>query len=151
MPNDYPAPSTQSHKTITHNSTYTHPSPLHLISYIRITTVHSSMSLSSTSPPAPQVLEITIRGKVQGVFFRKHTQATASGLGLLGTVQNQPDGSVYAVAVGSTTQLDTFEKWCREVGSPKSRIDSVNAIRHASLADFGFVPKPMWTNFSILR
>ena len=111
----------------------------------------SNLSSSSTAS-VKQVLEITIRGRVQGVFFRKHTHAMASGLGLVGTVQNMADGSVYAVAVGTESQLDAFSRWCSEVGSPKSKIESVNQCRHSlEAAPPGLLPKVLWTGFSIVR
>ena len=41
-----------------------------------------------------------------GVFFRKHTQKKALELGLVGWVQNEPDGkSVTGDAQGSATAL----------------------------------------------
>jgi acylphosphatase len=44
--------------------------------------------------------QITVSGKVQGVWFRKSTQDKARELGLRGFVRNQPDGSVYIEASG---------------------------------------------------
>lgn len=43
---------------------------------------------------------ITVEGKVKGVWFRKHTQIKAKELGLNGIVKNQKDGSVYIEAIG---------------------------------------------------
>src|SRR5690606_18973187 len=42
-------------------------------------------------------LSLRIRGRVQGVFYRAETQATASRLGLAGWVRNREDGSVELV------------------------------------------------------
>ena len=39
-------------------------------------------------------VDITVRGRVQGVAFRWYTVRQAQGLGLVGWVRNQPDGSV---------------------------------------------------------
>ena len=39
---------------------------------------------------------ITIQGKVQGVWYRASAQAAARQLGLVGFVKNLPDGYVYA-------------------------------------------------------
>jgi acylphosphatase len=44
--------------------------------------------------------EVRIRGNVQGVFFRKCTRDEALKLGVNGTVENMPDGSVLMHAQG---------------------------------------------------
>lgn len=46
-----------------------------------------------------------IRGRVQGVMFRDFVQRKARGLDIVGTVQNQQDGSVLIVAVGEEDKL----------------------------------------------
>ena len=68
---------------------------------------------------------ITIRGKVQGVFFRKFTQDKAMELGILGFVKNMPDGSVYCEAEGDEKKLQLFLDWCG-IGSPQSHVAEVN-------------------------
>ena len=50
-------------------------------------------------------LEATVRGHVQGVFFRASTRDRAQALGLTGWVRNQPDGTVSVVAEGPEAQL----------------------------------------------
>ena len=50
-------------------------------------------------------------GRVQGVWFRAHTQEEAMRLGLAGFVRNLPDGSVEAVAQGEEKALADFEGW----------------------------------------
>lgn len=78
-----------------------------------------------------------ITGRVQGVGFRAATRAQAQSLGLDGFVQNQPDGSVYAEAVGTETQLDQFKAWCQQ-GPPPARVDEVIAEPvQAAPSDFG--------------
>ncbi len=59
-------------------------------------------------------LNITITGKVQGVFFRDSTKAVADQLGVKGFVMNRPDGSVYTEAEGTDVALDLFIEWCGE-------------------------------------
>ena len=59
-------------------------------------------------------LNITIRGKVQGVSFRVTTKAVANQLGITGFIKNQVDGSVYAEAEGKDFELDNFVDWCHE-------------------------------------
>lgn len=48
-----------------------------------------------------------ITGKVQKVFFRKHTSQTAISLNLVGWVANTPDGkSVIGVVEGAEKDVD---------------------------------------------
>jgi acylphosphatase len=59
-------------------------------------------------------LDITVQGKVQGVFYRVATKAVADQLGVKGIVKNMPDGSVYIEAEAKHALLDMFLDWCRE-------------------------------------
>jgi len=59
-------------------------------------------------------LDITVKGKVQGVFYRASTKAVADQLGIRGTVKNQPDGHVFIEAEGEAAMLDMFLDWCKE-------------------------------------
>ena len=65
-----------------------------------------------------------IRGKVQGVFYRKSTRETAERLGLTGWVRNEPDGAVTAEAEGPEEQLQEFIAWCKQ-GPPAARVQDV--------------------------
>ena len=67
---------------------------------------------------------ITIKGRVQGVFFRKFTVEKALELGVFGFVKNMPDGSVYCEAEGNEAALQLFLDWCG-MGSPMSNVTSV--------------------------
>lgn len=51
---------------------------------------------------------ITVSGKVQGVFYRASTKEKAEQLGIKGFVRNQSDGTVYIEAEGEVSQLDAF-------------------------------------------
>ncbi len=81
--------------------------------------------------------KLTIKGRVQGVAFRKYTKRQADKIGLKGFVKNQPDGSVYVEAEGSEEALDQFLLWCYE-GSPLARVDHVEVKKGAfnNFADF---------------
>jgi acylphosphatase len=48
-----------------------------------------------------KAVQVRITGRVQGVGFRDWTRDEASGLGLVGWVRNEDDGSVSALFVGS--------------------------------------------------
>lgn len=50
-----------------------------------------------------------IAGRVQGVGFRWWCVRTGTGLGLVGNVRNDPDGTVVFCASGSDTALDQME------------------------------------------
>jgi acylphosphatase len=67
---------------------------------------------------------ITISGKVQGVFYRKYTVDHAVKLGLAGFVRNQPNGDVYCEVEGKEEVLKQFEEWCWK-GSPFSKVTAV--------------------------
>lgn len=54
-----------------------------------------------------------VTGKVQGVWFRAHTQREAEKLGLTGWVRNLPDGSVEVLACGDENALAQLEIWLR--------------------------------------
>ena len=57
---------------------------------------------------------ITIRGRVQGVFFRDSVEKRAIDYALTGFVQNEPDGSVYIEIEGEEEKIDKFIDWCKE-------------------------------------
>ncbi|WP_417609346.1 acylphosphatase [Owenweeksia hongkongensis] len=84
---------------------------------------------------------IKVLGKVQGVFFRKHTQEKATELGLVGTVENLKDGSVLINAEGEETALSNLLNWCYE-GSPAS---VVSDVKHEEIKSVGY------SSFSIKR
>jgi acylphosphatase len=68
---------------------------------------------------------ILVSGKVQGVFFRDHTQRWASSLGLSGWVRNLADGRVEALVEGDKEIIESLERKLR-VGPPLSRVDNVH-------------------------
>lgn len=69
-------------------------------------------------------IQIVVKGRVQGVFFRDFTRRKAIGLGLKGTVRNRSDGAVEVLAQGEQNKLLELEKWCWE-GSPHSQVTEV--------------------------
>lgn len=68
---------------------------------------------------------ISVKGKVQGVWFRKYTQKKATALGITGFVMNKIDGSVYIETTGKETILNDFINWLETTGSPLSKVDQV--------------------------
>lgn len=66
-----------------------------------------------------------VSGKVQGVFFRAHTQEVAESLGVTGWVKNLANGNVAVLACGDNDQLDQLEKALQE-GPRMARVDNVD-------------------------
>ncbi len=67
---------------------------------------------------------VTIEGRVQGVFFRHHTQETAYKLGVKGWVRNRRDGSVEALFEGDKEDVDQIIQWCHR-GPSEARVANV--------------------------
>lgn len=76
----------------------------------------------------PVRLEATVRGRVQGVGFRYYVVRRAGGLGLVGWVANEPDGSVRCVAEGPPEAIDALEALLRQ-GPMGAVVDDVQAVR----------------------
>lgn len=71
-------------------------------------------------------VDYEIFGKVQGVFFRKYTQAEGKKLGLVGWVQNTDQGTVQGQLQGPVSKVRLMQEWLETKGSPKSHIDRAN-------------------------
>ncbi|WP_341867758.1 acylphosphatase [Mucilaginibacter endophyticus] len=71
-------------------------------------------------------LNITVKGKVQGVFYRKSTKAVADQLGVRGFILNEPNGDVYMEAEADNSTLDMFLDWCNE-GPQDAEVTSVES------------------------
>lgn len=80
---------------------------------------------------------ITISGKVQGVFFRANTQDKARELGVKGLVRNEPDGTVYIEAEADEDILEKFIDWCKE-GSPQANVEEVKLEESEIVHHTGF-------------
>lgn len=75
---------------------------------------------------AQKHLNIKVKGKVQGVFYRASTKAVANQLGVKGFVKNEADGSVYVEAEGDVAMVESFLEWCRE-GPEKAQVEHVES------------------------
>jgi acylphosphatase len=69
-------------------------------------------------------VHLTIRGRVQGVYFRASAAYEAQNLGLTGWVRNCLDGSVEAVAEGDKNSVENLVAWCRH-GPRGAKVESV--------------------------
>lgn len=61
---------------------------------------------------------------MQGVSFRQYTKTATHHLKIKGFVKNLPNGDVYIEAEGIESDVQKLVDWCH-IGSPKSRVDSV--------------------------
>ncbi len=84
---------------------------------------------------------ITIKGKVQGVFFRASTKKEADKLQLKGMVKNMPNGDVYAELQGEVDAIEAMKKWM-QVGPEMARVDKI---------DVKIEKKEAFTSFEIIR
>ncbi|GLR84714.1 acylphosphatase [Bradyrhizobium sp. CCGUVB1N3] len=72
------------------------------------------------------ILQVMIRGRVQGVGYRAWVEYQASASGLEGWVRNRRDGSVEALFAGAPTRVAEMVALCRH-GPPSSRVDNVTS------------------------
>lgn len=79
--------------------------------------------------------KITVKGKVQGVYFRLTTKAVADQLGVKGFVINEPDGSVYIEAEGDEFGLKSLVEYCEE-GPDRAEVESVVYEERADLEGY---------------
>lgn len=83
---------------------------------------------------------ILVKGKVQGVFFRKNTRQFAAELNITGWVKNTDDGHVEIFAQASEDILEQLILWCKQ-GPPKADVEEVeikdarpdNSIKHFAI------------------
>ena len=77
-----------------------------------------------------------MRGRVQGVGFRRYVQRWARTLALDGWVRNEPDGTVRLVAEGAPDALDRLVRllWG---GPPGASVAGVDAERGAGQGEAG--------------
>lgn len=85
-------------------------------------------------------MNISVKGKVQGVFFRASAKAVADQLGVTGYVCNKDDGSVLIEAEGDSFGLEQFIEWCHQ-GPDHARVDSVETEEGALKGFLNFIVK----------
>jgi acylphosphatase len=68
---------------------------------------------------------VMIEGRVQGVFFRHHTQEMAFKLKVKGWVRNRRDGTVEAVFEGDMERVNEMIEWCHH-GPPAAKVTKVS-------------------------
>jgi acylphosphatase len=83
---------------------------------------------------------LSIRGRVQGVFFRESMRQEAARLGVTGWVCNRRDGTVEAVVQGTAAAVDAITAWAR-LGPADAQVAAVE-VQAASGDFFGFEKRP---------
>ncbi len=70
---------------------------------------------------------IKVSGRVQGVFFRAHTQKQAVRLGLTGWVKNLADEGVEILAEGERAKIESFINAVKQ-GPPLAHVEKAEVI-----------------------
>lgn len=86
-------------------------------------------------------VHLRVSGRVQGVFFRASMNDVAVANGVVGWVENNPDGSVEALLQGREESVKAVQNWARN-GPPGARVDSVevkDVSPDRSLRDFKII------------
>ena len=81
-----------------------------------------------------ELVKFQVYGKVQGVFFRKYTQAEAQKLGVTGWCENTEDGEgVMGEIEGDRGAIFQMRNWLAKKGSPKSKIQKIEFSQEGNL------------------
>ena len=67
---------------------------------------------------------LSIKGRVQGVFFRAWAREQADALGVTGWIRNRPDGHVEAHVEGEQAAVDRMIERLRS-GPPAAKVDEL--------------------------
>lgn len=73
-------------------------------------------------------IKLAVFGRVQGVGFRAATQAVANQLGVSGSVQNRPDGSVLIYAFAPKDVLAEFVAQIKQSPTPFGKVERISQI-----------------------
>jgi acylphosphatase len=83
-------------------------------------------------------LRLSVHGRVQGVFYRNWTVATARQLGLAGWVRNCDDGSVEALIQGEEAEVRHMVALMHD-GPRAARVERIEELETAPETLTGFV------------
>lgn len=79
-------------------------------------------------------IHLLVKGKVQGVFYRKSAKEMADKNGVTGWVRNTAEGNVEMEATGSDAALQQFVSWCHQ--GPSRAV--VSEVKVTPVADRAF-------------
>ncbi len=80
-------------------------------------------------------VQVRVRGRVQGVFFRAAAQREAKRLGLSGWVRNRTDNSLEILAEGEEGGIKDLINWAQN-GPSAARVDNVDVRWRSFVGDF---------------
>jgi acylphosphatase len=72
-------------------------------------------------------VQLIVSGRVQMVRFRVFVVKVATGFGIIGTVENLPNGTVKVEAWGAKNELQAFRDRVK-IGSRLSRVDNIAEV-----------------------
>ena len=81
-----------------------------------------------------KTIRLTIKGKVQGVFYRATAKDIADQFGIKGWVRNLPNNNVEITATAAEELLQEFIAWCKQ-GPPRAKVDGV-IVEELNLEEF---------------
>jgi acylphosphatase len=81
-----------------------------------------------------KTVRLTIKGKVQGVFYRATAKDVADQLGIKGWIRNLRDNNVEIRATSTGELLQKFIDWCKQ-GPPRARVEEV-IVEELDLQEF---------------
>jgi acylphosphatase len=84
---------------------------------------------------ASKRVQLFVRGRVQGVFFRAAAQREARRLGVSGWVKNRNDGSIEMVAEGEDDAIKEIISWAQH-GPSAARVEQVDVRWKAYTGEF---------------
>lgn len=87
-----------------------------------------------------KTVNVLIKGKVQGVFFRASAKEIAENLNLAGWVRNTDAGHVEAMVSGDDDAVKVFTEWCHK-GPSRARVSEVIVTPMAEQLFDGFTVK----------
>lgn len=90
-----------------------------------------------TGSVSTRAVDVTVTGRVQGVFFRAACAEQAERLGVEGWVENRPDGTVAGHFEGSSEAVDALLDWCR-TGPPRAQVTDVRTEDSQGQGPHGF-------------
>jgi acylphosphatase len=86
-------------------------------------------------------VQLVIKGKVQGVFYRATAREQAEVIGIKGWIGNTVEGDVEAMVSGSEEQINRFIEWCRK-GPERAIVTDVNVTA---------IPDQNFETFKVIR
>lgn len=87
-----------------------------------------------------RTVQLIIKGKVQGVFYRASAKDVAREIGVTGWIKNMPDGSVEVLVSGSEERVAKFIEWCWK-GPKSAEVNEViiNDSKEKPLTEFRII------------